>query len=57
MSNLVAIPAQTFVDVGGRYRFKLVGQAATLRVQVENLFQQQGYELYGAGAYRPVWGR
>uniref|UniRef100_UPI00286E9039 TonB-dependent receptor domain-containing protein n=1 Tax=Sandarakinorhabdus sp. TaxID=1916663 RepID=UPI00286E9039 len=57
VSNLVAIPAQTFVDIGGRYRFKLAGASATLRVQVENLLDQQGFELFGAGAYRPVWGR
>ncbi|WP_164156068.1 TonB-dependent receptor domain-containing protein [Sandarakinorhabdus rubra] len=57
VSNRVAIPALTFVDLGGRYRFRLAGAAATLRVQVENLLDQQGYELFGAGAYRPVWGR
>lgn len=57
VSNRVAIPALTFVDIGGRYRFKLAGSAATLRIQVENLFDQQGYELFGAGAFRPVWGR
>ena len=57
VSNLVAIPAQTFVEIGGRYRFKLAGASATLRVEVENLFNRQGYDLYGAGAYRPVWGR
>ena len=57
VSNRVAIPALTFVDLGGRYRFKLAGASATLRVQVENLLDQQGYELFGAGAYRPVWGR
>ncbi len=57
VSNLTEIPAQTFVDVGGRYGFKLGDKAATVRVQVENLFGLQGYELYGAGAYRPIWGR
>ncbi|WP_156255438.1 TonB-dependent receptor domain-containing protein, partial [Sandarakinorhabdus oryzae] len=57
VSNLVAIPANMFVEIGGRYRFKLAGASATLRVEVENLFNRQGYELYGAGAYRPIWGR
>ena len=57
VSNRASIPALTFVDIGGRYRFKLAGSAATLRVQVENLLDSQGYELFGAGAYRPVWGR
>jgi iron complex outermembrane receptor protein len=57
VSNQVAIPANTFITIGGRYRFKLAGASATLRAQVENLLNRQGYELYGAGAYRPIWGR
>lgn len=57
VSNLVRIPAQTFVDLGGRYAFRLAGKSATLRVQIENLLDFQGYELFGAGAYKPVWGR
>ncbi|MFZ4690566.1 MAG: TonB-dependent receptor domain-containing protein [Polymorphobacter sp.] len=57
VSNLAELPAQTFVDLGSRYAFKLAGRSATLRVQVENLFGLQGYELFGAGAYRPIWGR
>ncbi|WP_310496150.1 TonB-dependent receptor [Sandarakinorhabdus sp.] len=57
VSNLTEIPAQTFVDIGGRYAFRLAGKSATVRVQVENLFGFQGYELFGAGAFRPVWGR
>jgi iron complex outermembrane recepter protein len=57
VSNSVAIPPQTFVDLGGRYAFKLGGKAATLRIQVQNLLDIQGFELYGAGAYRPILGR
>ena len=57
VSNLVEVPAQTFVDIGGRYAFKMAGRSATLRVQVENLFGLKGVELFGAGAYRPIWGR
>jgi iron complex outermembrane receptor protein len=57
VSNQVAIPARTFVDIGGRYRFNLAGKAAMLRVQIENIGDVQGFELFGAGAYRPVWGR
>ena len=57
VSNLAEIPAQTFVDIGGRYAFKLGGKPATVRVQVENLLGLSGYELFGAGAYRPVIGR
>ncbi len=57
VSNLVRIPATTFVDFGGRYAFKLAGKSATLRIQIENLLDFQGYELFGAGAYQPIWGR
>lgn len=57
VSNLVEIPAQTLVDIGSRYAFRLNDKPATVRVQIENLFDLQGYELFGAGAYRPVWGR
>jgi iron complex outermembrane receptor protein len=57
VSNLVEVPAQTFVDIGGRYAFEMAGRPATLRVQVENLLGLKGVELFGAGAYRPIWGR
>lgn len=57
VSNSVSIPPRTYLDVGGRYRFKLGGKAAVLRLQVENLLDIQGLELYGAGAYRPILGR
>ena len=57
VSNSVAIPARTIVDLGGRYRFKLAGNNALLRVQVSNMFDVQGYDLRGAGAYGPIPGR
>ncbi|WP_164156067.1 TonB-dependent receptor domain-containing protein [Sandarakinorhabdus rubra] len=57
VSNRVAIPARTIVDLGGRYRFKLAGNNALLRLQVTNLFDEQGYDLRGAGAYGPIPGR
>ena len=57
VSNLVRIPAQTFVDLGVRYRFDLAGQGALLRVQVFNLLDFQGFNLFAAGAYQPVFGR
>lgn len=50
-SNLVAIPPRTIVDVGGRYSFKLADRDATLRIVVTNIFDVQGFELRGAGAY------
>lgn len=57
VSNGVAIPPRTYLDIGGRYRFKLGGKAAMLRLQIENLLDIQGFELFGASAYRPIFGR
>jgi iron complex outermembrane recepter protein len=34
-------PAQTIVNVGGRYTFTVLGQDATLRVQVQNVTNQR----------------
>jgi iron complex outermembrane recepter protein len=57
VNNLVSVPVRTQVDLGGRYRFKLAGNDAVLRVQATNLFDQQGFELRGAGAYTVLPGR
>lgn len=37
VDNVAVLPAQTVLGVGGRYQFKLLGDPATLRVQVRNL--------------------
>lgn len=55
--NLVAIPARTLLDLGGRYRFELAGRAATLRVRLTNLTGEEGFELKGSGAYDFIQGR
>jgi iron complex outermembrane recepter protein len=57
VSNLVEIPGRTQVDIGGRYRFRLADRNALLRVQIVNLFDVQGFDLRGAGAYGPIPGR
>lgn len=57
VSNSVAIPARTIVDLGGRYRFKFAGNNVLLRVTLANLFDVQGFDLRGAGAYGPIPGR
>jgi iron complex outermembrane receptor protein len=36
VDNVVQNPAQTLLFLGGRYRFELLGKAATLRVQLQN---------------------
>ncbi len=57
VNNLVSVPTRTLVDLGGRYRFKLAGNDAVLRVQATNLFNQQGFDLRGANAYTVLPGR
>ncbi len=57
VNNLVSVPERTLVDLGGRYRFKLAGNDAVLRVQATNLFDQQGFDLRSAGAYTVLPGR
>lgn len=55
--NRVSIPGRTLFDIGGRYRFKLGGQGASLRVKLSNLTDRQGFQLQGAGAYDIIAGR
>jgi len=57
VSNRTAIPPRTLVDLGGRYQFAMAGKATTLRLQIENLTDLQGFELQGAGAYDLIAGR
>src|SRR4029077_8403479 len=38
-------PAQTIVNVGARYRFSVAGHSATLRVQVQNVTNQQVWSV------------
>jgi len=57
VNNLVSVPERTIIDLGGRYRFKLAGNDAVLRIQATNLFSEQGYEVRSAGAYTVLPGR
>jgi iron complex outermembrane receptor protein len=57
VNNLVAIPTRSIVNLGGRYRFKLAGQGALLRLQVTNLLDKQSYNLRFPGAYGHLPGR
>lgn len=56
-NNLVEIPTRNLVDLGGRHFFKIGKSDAMLRVQVENLFDKQGFELVDANAFQLLWGR
>lgn len=57
VNNLVEVPVRTIIDIGGRYRFRLAGNDAVLRVQTTNLTGQQGFDLRGANAYSVLPGR
>jgi iron complex outermembrane receptor protein len=57
VNNLVYVPTRTLIDLGGRYRFKLAGNDAVLRIQATNLTSQQGFDLRGANAYTVLPGR
>jgi iron complex outermembrane receptor protein len=56
-NNAVFIPDQTLVDLGGRVPVTLGKAAASLRLAVSNIFDTQGFELRGAGAYDIIAGR
>jgi len=37
VDNVAQAPGETLVTLGGRYRFKILGAPATLRVEIQNL--------------------
>lgn len=56
--NLVFLPARTLVDIGGRYRFDLGPNRASVRLAVTNVGDVEGFELRGAsGSYDIINGR
>jgi iron complex outermembrane receptor protein len=55
--NLVSLPPRAVVNLGGRYRFKLSGKNATLRLQVANVFDDRGFNIAGPGVYGANNGR
>ncbi len=55
--NLADAPAYTLVDAGLRQELGLWGQEASLRAQVQNLFDAQGFFVEGDGEYEPMVGR
>jgi iron complex outermembrane receptor protein len=57
VNNLVFIPARPAIDIGGRYRFRVGQTAASVRIGINNLTNESGYELRGAGAYDLFNGR
>ena len=51
--NLVFMPPRLNVNLGGRYGFKLAGQSASLRVQVQNALDNNDPSTAGPGIYQP----
>lgn len=53
----VYLQARELLNLGARYRFKLSGNTAILRLSVSNVFNAYGFDLRGAGAYDMIPGR
>jgi len=56
--NRVFLPPRTLIDLGGRYRFNLGRNRASVRAAITNLTDEAGFDLRGAsGAYDIIPGR
>jgi iron complex outermembrane receptor protein len=56
--NHMNLPARTIVDLGARYRFRAAGSAASLRLQVANLFHHNGWLApNSSGTLQPLFPR
>ena len=53
----MTIPGRTQVNLGGRYRFELAKLPATLRLQINNLFDDYAWNVTGSGALRRTFPR
>ena len=53
-ANNVQIPGRTTLDLGARYRFQVADAPATLRVQVFNVFNKNGFRTNGSGVFTPL---
>ena len=50
-ANTVESPARAVLHLGGRYRFQMFGKPATLRVLVQNVTGEYGWNPLSSGAY------
>jgi iron complex outermembrane receptor protein len=50
-SNNAEVGGRTVLNIGGRYRFTLSGKPATVRAQVQNVFDKYGWKVVSGGAY------
>ena len=51
--DLVYLPSRLNLNLGMHYGFRLARQAATLRVQVTNLFDNHDVSTFGPGIFGP----
>jgi iron complex outermembrane recepter protein len=49
--NTIDVPARAVLHIGGRYRFKMFGKPATLRLLVQNVTGEYGWTALSSGAY------
>lgn len=52
-ANTLKLPSITTVDLGARYNFSLMGNAASARVQVFNVLNDWSWTVQSSGAYAP----
>jgi len=57
VNNLVEIPTRNLVALGRRHFLRIGEAEAMLRVQVDNLFDNQSWEMVDANAFQPLWPR
>ncbi|HXG81063.1 MAG TPA: TonB-dependent receptor [Sphingomicrobium sp.] len=57
VDNQLVVPGRTIVDVGSRYRFKLMEFPASFRLQVSNLFDIYAWNVTGGGGLRRAFPR
>jgi iron complex outermembrane receptor protein len=50
-ANTIDVPSRAVLHIGGRYRFKLFGKPATLRLLVNNVFDKYGWQALSSGVY------
>lgn len=57
VDNLLTVPGRTLVNAGGRYRFEIMKAPASLRLQVNNVFDDYAWNVTGGGGFRRVFPR
>jgi iron complex outermembrane recepter protein len=50
-ANTIEVPARAVFHIGGRYRFKMFGKPATVRMLVNNVFDKYGWQALSSGVY------